>query len=90
MRCVQKEVLMRLLISFALILATQVSALAKKPPHSAEPKAQYFDFDDDKVEAGANLPAGELLSARKQSEFPSLIRVRTTFVPELIASADEK
>ena len=73
-------------------LAFSAPALAAKKLNPAEQpaKAQRFDFDDDEVTAGVALPQGEVVGARTGMRFESLIRTRTTFVPELVKSADDR
>ena len=72
----------------ALLLAAP--ALAQRPPVSPAPKVQRFDFDNDVVEADRSLPAVEMVLSRGPSRHASLIRVRTTFVPEMLKSAAER
>jgi hypothetical protein len=52
------------------------------------PRPQRFDFDDDEVQGTIVQPSEDRVDGRRPHDFPSLIRVRTTFVPELVKSAD--
>jgi hypothetical protein len=73
----------------ALIVSAPVLA-AKQNARAEASKPQRFDFDDDEVTAGVSLPQGEVVGARTAIGFESLIRVRTTFVPELVKSAQDR
>lgn len=77
-------------LSIALALACPAAAQTRKAPKETKepaPKVQKFDFDNDIVEAGVDMPQAEVITAPGQPGFRSLIRVRTTFVPEMIDSA---
>jgi len=77
-------------LSIALALACPAAAQTKRPAKEAPPTVKKFDFDDDIVEAGATLPATELVRTVKGPVRPSLIKIRTTFVPEMIESARQR
>jgi hypothetical protein len=79
---------MRTLVLAFVCLAT-VPATAQKraraPRPEAPPRAQKMEFGEgDTVEADVNLPQGEVVGGRKGVGFESMIRYRTTFVPEMI------
>jgi hypothetical protein len=76
--------------ALALVLAAGAAWARKPEPKPEAPKAQHFDFDDDQVEAGRTLPQLELIDGRTKSTHESLIRYRTTFVPELVKSASDQ
>jgi hypothetical protein len=76
---------MPLVRPLALVLLLATPALAQRPP-----KVQKFDFDNDVVEAGRPLPQLEVVGSATRGRHPSLIRVRTTFVPELMKSAENR
>jgi hypothetical protein len=77
-------------ICLLLALALGGPAIAKPRRAEAPPKPQKMDFDDDVVEGGVTLPQMELVSSARHGDKPSLIRVRTTFVPELLESARQR
>jgi hypothetical protein len=74
-------------LSIALALACPAAAQTRKPAKEPAPNVQKFDFDNDIVEAGVDLPQAEVVTSAGRVDFRSLIRVRTTFVPELVESA---
>ena len=78
---------MRTLVLAFVCLAT-VPATAQKQARARPappPAAQKMIFGEgDTVEADANLPQTEWVGARVGSKHESLIRIRTTFVPEMI------
>ena len=80
-------------IRLALVTLLALPSLALAQDHRAKPEppaAKRFDFDDDLVEASRPLPPVEVVSTVGRHGFPSLIRVRTTFVPELLRSAEDR
>jgi hypothetical protein len=79
---------MRSLVLALVCLAT-IPAVAHKRARASRPEApppaQRMDFDKgDTVEAGTTLPQGETIGARTGAGFESLLRFRTTFVPEMV------
>lgn len=78
--------------ALALVLSTAGPVLAKRPPVEKPdaPAVKRFDFDDDQVEAGRALPLYEVVDALKGARHESLVHPRTTFVPELIKSAEDR
>jgi hypothetical protein len=75
------------------VLLSALPAAAQKSPERTKPApapVQKFDFDDDTVEAGRDLPQIEVVASARRPGFTSLLRVRTTFVPELLKSAESQ
>lgn len=75
-------------------------AQAPKPaakPAAAAPKAgdvsykskTVYDFDDDIVEGDLVRPDGEFIDSRRSAKHSSLIKIRESFVPELLKSAED-
>jgi hypothetical protein len=60
---------------------------ASLTPVRYEAKTRY-DFDDDTVEGDLARSDHSWVEARRRAKYPSLIRMRTDFIPELIKSAD--
>jgi hypothetical protein len=74
----------RLALAFAL-LSVSVPAFAQ----DGEPPPVQHDFADaDEVVGAVQAPLVERLSSRRRSARGSLVRPRTTFVPELYASVE--
>ena len=82
----------RVTLALALVLSIGGPALAKRAPaDQSEPTpVKHFDFDDDQVEAGRALPLYEVVEGRRGVRHESLVRPRTTFVPELLKSAEDR
>ena len=79
----------RFVCLFAVLSLAPLSALAKKPaPADAPPAAKHYDFDDDPVEVELPSAEGMGVDSLVRQSHPSLIRVRTTFVPELVKSSE--
>jgi hypothetical protein len=71
------------------VCAFTSAAQAKVPATDAKiavPK--HFDFDDDLVEAGLDHALDGPLNAAPHRRRDSLIRVRQSFVPEMLRSCD--
>ncbi len=63
---------------------------AKKPVPAAdkEPAPQILTYGEgDEVEGGVFGPDGNVVGSTRGSKHHSLVRVRTTFIPELLKSA---
>ena len=52
-------------------------------------KETVYDFEDDVVEGSFIRPEGEYLDARRAARHSSLIRIRESFVPEMLKSAED-
>lgn len=52
-------------------------------------KETVYDFEDDVVEGAFIRPEGEYLDARRAARHSSLIRIRESFVPEMLKSAED-
>ena len=78
---------MRTIVLVLACLATLPAGAQKRArvKTDAPPPVQKLDFDKgDTVEAGVDLPQAEVVSVAKGSKHESLIRLRTTFVPEMV------
>ncbi|MEZ4464259.1 MAG: hypothetical protein R3F60_05820 [bacterium] len=76
----------RLLVPLALLLATPVFA----QPTPADPPARLVEFGEvDEVVGELQHPGGDLTEGRVDEALPSLIRVRVSFEPELLRSAED-
>ncbi len=80
----------RILTLLAALALPCAPALAKKPPKPDAPTAaKLMTFEDDQVEGDRTLPQMELIGVHTSGTHESLIRIRTTFVPEMLKSANE-
>jgi hypothetical protein len=78
---------MRLVCLLVLLVATTAWARPRPSP-TPPPRAQRMEFDDDEVNGTLLGPEGDPVPGKPPIGHPSLIRVRQTFVPELLRSAD--
>jgi hypothetical protein len=58
------------------------------PAEGKPPRVQRLSFDDDVVNARRDLGDGDVLTEPRKPKFPSLVRPRLDFIPELVKSAD--
>lgn len=80
--------------SFAVVLS--VMSLLWWPPVAlsqekaeAAPAKTTYNFEDDLVTGDLVRPDGELLRVRRRGRQSSLIRIRETFVPEMLESVED-
>jgi hypothetical protein len=81
----------RVSIVGALLIST-VAHAADKPPKKAldaAPKAQKFDFDEDVVDGALMTPEGAVVDRLRPIKHDTLIKVRTSFVAEILKSAED-
>lgn len=62
---------------------------AKAPPQAKAQPAVRYDFDDDIVEGGTLSPDGAIINTLRPIKQSSLIKIRESFTPELIKSAED-
>jgi hypothetical protein len=74
----------------AFVLAvTLAAATGSLKPQPQPPAAKHIDIDDDEVVEGNKVdPDGDAMFARKRSRFGTLIKLRESFTPELLKSAE--
>jgi hypothetical protein len=72
--------------AFVLVVALAAATGGGKPP---QPAARHIDVDEDEVVEGTTARGdGDAILASKKRRFDSLIRLRESFRPELLKSAD--
>jgi len=52
-------------------------------------KETVYDFEEDVVEGSFVRPEGEYLDSRRAARHSSLIKIRESFVPEMLKSAED-
>lgn len=62
----------------------------KLPAPEPPPKAQKLDFDDDIVDGALWAPEGSVVDRTRPVKHETMIRVRTSFVAELLKSAEDR
>lgn len=67
--------------------STSVKATGGQALITYKQKTSY-DFDDDQVEGSVLQPDGDIVSGRGKSHHESLVKARTTFIPEMFKSAE--
>lgn len=71
----------------AALLALTPTARAKEPGQGPDEPTRY-SFEDDQVFADTERPMGEVMMVRRRGQRESLVRVRDSFVVELLQSAE--
>ncbi len=73
--------------AFLLAVALAATTGSGKLP---QPAPKHIDVDEDEVVEGTTARGdGDLVLANKKRRFDSLLRLRTSFRPELLRSADD-
>jgi hypothetical protein len=75
------------LLTFAMMLSARAEPTRTKPD-AAHPQVHY-DFDDDVVEGGVPQGDGLLVEGKRPIKHSTLIKIRETFLPELLKSAED-
>ena len=81
----------KLVIMFA-VLGLSGVAYAQKKGEAAPAgggKVKVYDFSGDTIEGDLIKPEGSTVDARDFAKHSSLIRIRKTFTPEIIKSAED-
>lgn len=88
----KKERIMKFVISLLLAFSLTVVpsfAFAKSPKASGDSDEGYgYEFDDDPLNAGGFGPYDATIKVRPKAARTTLIRPRTSFVPEMLKSVE--
>ena len=82
----------RVVLGLAWVLAASALAnekVVREPDRTVYRKKTVVDFTDMAVEGELTRPDGAYVLNRRQSSFPSRIRIRDNFTDELQRSADD-
>ena len=75
-----------------LLVASPAFAQEKKAAAADKPatgKVKVYDFSGDTIEGDLIRPEGTTVDARDFAKHSSLIRIRKSFIPEIIKSAED-
>ena len=76
---------MRLLIMVAIVFGVLTSAEAKPPE-----RVKFYNFDEHLIDGEIKKPTGLYVDERKRAKFGRLLRLKKSFIPELMKTAREK
>ena len=77
-------------IGLALLSFGPLASAEKAPAGDVTYKSKtVYDFDDDVVEGDLVRPEGEMIGGKANTKHSSLIKIRDTFVPEMLKSAED-
>jgi hypothetical protein len=80
----------KLVIVFAVLgLASFGSVAFAQGKTDSKAKVKVYDFSGDTIEGDLIKPEGSTVDARDFAKHSSLIRIRKTFLPEIIKSAED-
>jgi len=84
----------KILVALAFVAIASHPALAqeKKAAAADKPatgKVKVYDFSGDTIEGDLIRPEGTTVDARDFAKHSSLIRIRKSFIPEIIKSAED-
>jgi hypothetical protein len=76
------------------VAIAQPKATPKAPPKGGDNgggngKVKVYDFSGDTIEGDLIKPEGSTVDARDFAKHSSLIKIRTSFIPEIIKSAED-
>ncbi|HEX4452593.1 MAG TPA: hypothetical protein VH143_17065 [Kofleriaceae bacterium] len=81
------------LVISSLALLTSIALADDKKPAPAggggNGKVKVYDFSGDTIEGDLVKPEGSTVDARDFAKHSSLIKIRTTFLPEILKSAED-
>jgi len=82
----------RLLLALAVVAAAGVAAPARAqkkraPAPTRGEKTKFYNFDDMVVDGEFRKPSVLLTTARAQARFDRLLRLRKSFLPEMLKTA---
>jgi hypothetical protein len=76
------------LAASSLALAVTTSAFAQSTKTNDNPDGYGYEFDDDPLNAGGFGPNDATIRVRAKAARTTLIRPRTSFVPEMLKSVE--
>ena len=77
---------MRLLIMIAIVFGALTSPAEAKPPE----RVKFYDFDEHLIDGEIKKPTGMYVNERQRAKFGRLLRLKKSFIPELMKTAREK
>ena len=77
--------LLGILIAFFIALDSVIAANAKTPP-----KSKFYDFNEQLIDGEVKKPTTLYTDARKQVRFDRLLKLKRSFIPDLLNTAKEK
>ena len=80
---------MRIVSALLVVAACLVSTSAFALQQETEPPSQFIEFGPEVIEGGVLAPEGEMTVVRGERSFHSLLAVRTSFIDEVVKSAEE-
>lgn len=86
---VTRGLLVGTLLSSATAFAQDDVVTDAENPGVVYKKETVYDFEEDVVEGSFVRPEGEYLDSRRAARHSSLIKIRESFVPEMLKSAED-
>jgi hypothetical protein len=71
-----------------LLVFAATPAFAQPASQPSEPAPRHYEFTPEEVNGGRHTPGGAVTHVHRARPMPSLIRVRESFKPELLQSAN--
>lgn len=78
---------MRRLIQSLVLIA--ILALSSNAFATKSPKVKFYNFDDQTFMSGVNKPATLYTNARDKVRFERLLRLKRSFIPDLLKTSKE-
>ena len=80
--------IMRLLIAIAIVFGALTSVASAEPPKDA--RSKFYNFDEMTIDGEIKKQTGLYINERQKVKFGRLLRLKKSFMPELMKTAREK
>ena len=81
--------MMRTLIALAIIFGAVTSVAHASPPKDGA-RTKFYNFDDMLIDGEVKKPTGLYVDERRRAKFGRLLRLKKSFIPDLMNTAREK
>ena len=73
------------IVATGILLSSDAVAVANNPP-----KSKFYDFNEQVIDGEIKKPTSLYTDARQKVRFDRLLRLKKTFIPDLLKTAKER
>jgi len=73
----------------AIVFGFSLEAIAV-PPNKDNARTKFYNFDDMLIDGEIKKPTGLFINIRERARFKRLLKLKKTFIPNLMSTAREK